>query len=239
MNWKDLLTSEGRVRFKIEWNTKKLLQRYAQPDVRREAAEKLRRIGSPEAILSLARRFSVTTENLGVDQDEKQYVRDILVEFGEGAIDPLERYLRSYDQVAWAIECLKVLEPSSRLAEFLLAILHQGDPVQIRATKATQVLHALETLQAPGIVEGVIPCLASADDTVRVAAVDCLEAQADDRARDAMLEALVNEEDSLRVRDRIAEAFEKLGWDVRGFRKKVEEALPPPYRVSSRGRVVR
>jgi len=237
MNFKDLFSAEGRRRFRIEWNTKKLLQRYAQSEARMEAADKLKAIGTAEAIYALARRFSATTENLGIDQDEKRQVREALADFGDKAIEPLRRYIRNYDAVTWAIDCLRKLEPPERLVSFLIEQLHQGDPVHIRAEKATQILHALQTLPEPNVVPGVLPCLESADDTVRFAAVDCLEAQADERARDALLEALVNEADSVRVRTRIAEALERLGWDVKGFRKKAEEALPPPYRLNSKGRI--
>ncbi|MFQ5791541.1 MAG: HEAT repeat domain-containing protein, partial [Acidobacteriota bacterium] len=181
-----------------------------------------------------------TAENLGLDQEEKQYVRDVLIGFGDKAIEPLKRYLRNHDRVTWAIDALENLEPSERVVPFLFEILHEGDPVHIRGEKATQIIKALEDLKEPSIVVGVIPCLQSADDTVRYAAVECLEAHADPKAREPFLAALVNpEEDSARVRTRIAEAMERLGWDVKGFRKKVEEVLPPPYRVSSKGRVTR
>jgi HEAT repeat protein len=112
--------------------------------------------------------------------------------------------------------------------------------VHIRGDKATQILKALESLEDPSVVGGVIPCLKSPDDTVRFAAVECLEVKDDPRAREPLLETLVSpEEDSARVRTRIAEALERLGWEVKGFRKKVEESLPESFRVTSKGRVSR
>lgn len=237
---KSLLSAEGRLKFRIDRNTRKLSERYAQSDVRLEAAEKLKSIGTPLAIYGLARRFSATSENLGIDQDEKRHVRDMLVEFGDKAIEPVRRYIKSYDEVSWAVDTLKRLEPVEAVAPFLIEVLRQGDSVYIRGEKATQILHSLETIQDPRVVEGVIPCLESPDDTVRFAAVGCLEVHADERARDPLLAALVNEsEDSIRVRTRIADALQKLGWDAKGFRKKVEEVLPPPYRLNSRGQVTR
>jgi hypothetical protein len=41
------------------------------------------------------------------------------------------------------------------------------------------------------------------------------------------------------VKTRIGEALERMDWDVKGYRKKVEAVLPAPFRVSSKGRVVR
>ena len=237
---KDMMSAEGRLKLRIERNTKTLLERYAQSEARMEAADKLKAIGSPQAIYSLARRFSATTENLGVDQDEKRHIRDMLVGFGQKAIEPLQLYLRRHNQVTWAIDALSALRPDEEVARFLIEILQEGDPVHIRGDKASQLIKALEDMKVDGVVEGVIPCLRSPDDTVRFAAVECLEAYGDERAREPFLEALVNaDEDSVRVQMRIAEALERLGWEVKGFRKKVETVLPEPYRVSSKGKVVR
>ena len=191
---KDLTSAEGRLKLRISRATKTLLERYAQGEARMEAAEKLKAIGTPEAIYALARRFSATTENLGVDQDEKRYIRDVLVGFGQEAVEPLKLYLRRHNQVTWAIDALSTLRPDEEVVPFLLEILYQGDPVHIRGEKATQIIKALESMHVDGVVEGVILCLESPDDTVRIAAVECLEAHADERAREPMLEALVNDE---------------------------------------------
>lgn len=240
MNLKELLTSEGRLKFRIERNTKKLSERYAQHEARMEALDKLREIGTPDAIYGLARRFTATSENLGLDQEEKKRVRDVLIAFGDGAVEPIQRYIRNFDKITWAIGALERIVSKEVLIPFLFDVLKEGDPVYIRGDKATQILTALQGLNTPEVVEGVIPCLASADDTVRIAAVECLEAYGDERAREPLLQTLVNpNEDSVRVRMRIGEAFERLGWDVKGFRKKVESALPEPFRVNSKGRVTR
>lgn len=240
MALKDLLTSEGRLKFRINRNTKTLLERYAQHDARMEAADKLREIGTPEAIYGLARRFSATAENLGTDQEEKKRIQEVLVGFGDEAIEPLKRYIRNYDKVTFAIDALKRLQNREELIQFLFEVLSEGDPVRIRGDKAHQILKALESLDEPSVVEGVIPCLSSPDDTVRIAAVECLEAYGDERAREPFLETLVSpDEDSVRVKMKIAEALQNLHWDVKGYRKKVESALPEPFRVTSKGRVTR
>ena len=237
---KDLTSAEGRLNLRINRSTKTLLERYAQNESRLEAVDKLKSIGTPEAIYSLARRFSATTENLGIDQDEKRYVRDVLVGFGQEAVEPLKLYLRRHDQVTWAIDALSTLRPDEDVLPFLLEILFRGDTVRIRGEKATRIIKALESMPVEGVVGGVIPCLKSPDDTVRLAAVECLEVHADERAREPLLNALVSdEEDSVRVQARITETLERLGWVVTGFRKKVEAVLPEPFRVSSKGKVIR
>ena len=238
MALKDLLTSEGRLKFRIQRNTKTLLERYAQHEARMDAADKLREIGTPDAIFSLARRFSSTSENLGTDQDEKKRIQSVLVAFGDRAVEPIKKYIRNYDKVTWAIDALRELQTTAELVPFLFDVLAEGDPVRIRGEKAHQILKALETMGEPSIVDGVIPCLSSPDDTVRIAAVECLEDYADEKAREPLLETLTSpDEDSMRVKMKIGEALQKLKWDVKGYRKKVESALPEGFRVTSKGQV--
>jgi HEAT repeat protein len=238
MALKDLLTSEGRLKFRVQRSTKTLLERYAQHEARMEAADKLREIGTPDAIFGLARRFSATAENLGTDQEEKKRIQTLLVGFGDRAVEPLKKYIREYDKVTWAIDALKELQPRDELIPFLFEVLSEGDPVRIRGEKAHQILKALESLDEPSVVDGVIPCLSSPDDTVRIAAVECLEVYGDDKAREPLLETLTSpDEDSMRVKIKIGEVLQKLNWDVKGYRKKVESALPEGFRVTSKGRV--
>ena len=238
MALKDFFTAEGREAGRIRRATKTLLERYAQHDARMEAVDKLRGIGTDEALYGLSRRFSATSENLGTDQDEKKYVRDLLVAEGEKSIAPLKRYIKGHDKVTWAIDALGELLPGDRLIPFLQELLQGGDPVLIRGDKAVQILSAMADSHDPAVVPAIVDCLESDDDTVRFAAVECLETFGDESARVPFLERLVNDdEDSQRVRARIAQALMKLGWDVKGFRKKVEERLPEPYRLNAKGRI--
>ena len=64
-----------------------------------DAAERLLGIGTPEAIYQLARRFTITSGNLQQDDQEKRWVRDLLVELGEGAVAPLKRYVAGHDEI--------------------------------------------------------------------------------------------------------------------------------------------
>lgn len=235
---KDFFSAEGREAGRIRRATKTLLERYAQHDARMEAVDRLRSIGTEEAIYGLSRRFSATSENLGTDQEEKKYIRDLLVAEGDKSVGPLKRYIKGHDKITWAIDALQALIPLEQLIPFLNDILQGGDPVIIRGDKAVQIITAMANFDEPTVVPAVVACLEADDDTVRFTAIECLETYADDTARVPFLERLTNpEEDSQRVRTRIAQALMKLGWDVKGYRKKVEEFLPETYRLNAKGRI--
>ena len=236
----ELFSREGREAARIRRAAKTLTERYAQPEPRMDAADRLVRVGTPEAIYQLARRFTITSGNLEQDDQEKRWVRDLLVEQGDRAADPLRRYLRGHDDITWAMDALSKLLPTDELAEFLFAVLQDGDAVAIRGPKAVQIVGFLAGLDTEGIAAGVARCLTSSDDTVRIAAVAALRTYAEPATRDALLEALVSdEEDSVRVRIAISELLADLEWEIRGHRPGVERVLPDGFRVSSRGRILR
>ena len=236
----ELFSREGREAARIRRAAKTLTERYAQPEPRMDAADRLVRVGTPEAIYQLARRFTITSGNLEQDDQEKRWVRDLLVEQGDRAADPLRRYLRGHDDITWAMDALSKLLPADELAEFLFAVLQDGDAVAIRGPKAVQIVGFLAGLDTEGIAAGVARCLTSSDDTVRIAAVAALRTYAEPTTRDALLEALVSdEEDSVRVRIAISELLADLEWEIRGHRPGVERVLPDGFRVSSRGRILR
>lgn len=235
-----LLSKDGRRAFRTRRAAKTLTERYAQPEMRQDAAERLVAIGTPEAIYQLARRFTMTAGNLEQDDQEKRWVRDLLVEVGEPAVAPLRRYLSGHDEVTWAMDALRELLPAEDLAAFLLEVLQDGDPVVIRGPKAAQILEFLAAVEAGSAAAGIARCLESSDDTVRIAAVRALAEKRDPTVREALLRALVSdEEDSARVRIAIAGVFADLGWEVRGFRPAVERVLPEGFRVTSRGLLIR
>ncbi len=236
----DLLSAEGREAARIRRAARSVTERYAQPEVRQDAAERLRAIGTGEAIYQLARRFTMTAGNLEQDDQEKRRVRGLLVGLGDQAVAPLQRYLRNHDEITWAMDALGELVSPDALAEQLLEVLQDGDPVAIRGGKAVQIVGFLAGIESNRVAAGLVRCLDSPDDTVRIAAVAALGVHRDPGGREPLLQRFAaEEEDSARVRIAIAELFVELEWEVRGYRSAVEENLPPGFRVTSRGRIVR
>src|SRR5689334_11079058 len=98
-----LFSKEKALQRTIEKATNKLAQ---QPD-RWGALEKLREDGSDEALFGLCKRWSVTSTKGVEDEQEKNWVVDVLVEKGQSSLAPILRYMKSAEQIAFP---LKVLE---------------------------------------------------------------------------------------------------------------------------------
>ena len=68
--------------------------------------------------------------------------------------------------------------------------------------------------------------------------VEGLLKQGDENAREPLLQLLVSEEEeSLRIKNRIAEGFVENGWTVKGYRGSAENTLSEDYFVDGKGHI--
>ena len=107
--------------------------------------------------------------------------------------------------------------------------------------KKVLLLHAFATHKAPGITEAVVPFLEDMDDEVQIAAAQAMAVQKDERAREPLIQQFLraHEGKNARVREALAGLLVDTQFDVKGYTPKVEAALPPAYKLDSKGRVTR
>ncbi len=102
-----------------------------------------------------------------------------------------------------------------------------------------QILTALEEYENPKIRESVERFLEDVNEPSRFHAVNALFAQGDPAALPALLR-LVAEEESVRVRTKIAEGLAARAWDIPpADRDALAKALPPAYAVDAKSHVVK
>jgi hypothetical protein len=101
------------------------------------------------------------------------------------------------------------------------------------------LLSHLGTLKHARVAALAVPYLKDMDEGVRYTAVETLLRQKDEGvARQPLLELFASdEEESLRIRLRIAEGFADQGWLVQGFRPGVEKKLPEAYSLDREGHI--
>jgi HEAT repeat protein len=106
-------------------------------------------------------------------------------------------------------------------------------------TKKMQFLSHLATLKHPRSAVLAVPYLKDMDEGVRYTAAETLVRQKDEAvARQPLLELFgSDQEESLRIRLRIAEGFVELGWTVQGFRPAIEKKLPDAYTIDREGHI--
>ncbi|MBX3181157.1 MAG: HEAT repeat domain-containing protein [Polyangiaceae bacterium] len=217
--------------------TKLAGEKLAQNYDRQEALEELARIGSPEAAAGLLRRFTFAMEPSITDQEEKEMAAAGLVSIGEDAIDPIREYCVKAASLTWPIKILRQIVEEDALKDELLAILEQFDTEYVRnADPKAQLINALEEFVSEDVRLAVEPFLQDMSEPVRFHAVSTVVAMGNPESVGPLIAAL-EEDESLRVRNRIAQKLAETGWAIPSeLTETCTEALPEEYQL--RGGVV-
>jgi hypothetical protein len=227
----DRLTKEGRAKSALEGAAKKVLNKHAQSPDRFAAMEKLRDIGSDEALYALARRFSFVYDKGIEDEQEKEWVADVLTDKGETAIPAVARYLKSAESLSWPLRVLERIGKPDQILAAIDDLLTRDEPGYTRdPTKKLQILTFLSEWKGASSAEisrRVVPYLADFDEGVRFAAVDAIAIHKDEEtSRAPLLDALARpEEESRRIKVRCAEVLVDAGWQVTSHKERVTELL--------------
>jgi HEAT repeat protein len=232
----DLFSKQGRIERARASNIKGAVNKYAQSADRFRNLQALRDDGSEEAIYGLLRRFGMMYDKTIEDEQEKDWVFEVLVEKGPSTLPSLKKYLAAAESISWPLRVLdKVADREVELA-MLKEILERHEPGYERdPTKKIQLLNHLGGLKDERVPPLVAPYLADMDEGVRYAAVEALVKQGDGVAAAApLLEQLTKpDEDSLRVRLQIAEGFAERGWTVPSDRREsVLKFLPDAFKLA-------
>jgi hypothetical protein len=237
----DLLSKEKRDERARSKNIQRAINKYSQSGDRLKSLEALADDGSEEALYGLMRRFGMMYDKTIEDEQEKEWVFETLCEKGPAALPAVKRYLFSADSISWPLRVLDRVAPSTDAEIAMLEeVLARHEPGYERdPTKKMQLLDHLATLKHPRAASLAVPYLKDMDEGVRYTAVDTLLRQKDEQvARVPLLELFTSdEEDSLRLRLRIAEGFAELGWLVQGFRPGVEKKLPEAFTLDREGHI--
>src|SRR5881296_2112425 len=222
----------------------KLVKRLTEPGgenaPRIEAAEKLAEWGTPESLYALLKRFTISSNVITQDIEEKRMVVRMLAEKGNDAVDPIFRFLSSHHNVEWPVQALSQILPREELIPKLVEILEKV----AAASEFTPPEHKADLIRAmrghvtPEIAAVLRQFLSDDDDDVRIAAIEAISEVGED-VREPLLEALIAAYDGPRIRIKIAETFADHDWAVKGYRPKIEETLPEGFHLTAKGLIRR
>ncbi|HEY3801512.1 MAG TPA: hypothetical protein VGL61_02860 [Kofleriaceae bacterium] len=194
----------------IEKATNKLAQ---QPD-RWGALEKLREDGTDDAIYGLCKRWSVTSLKGVEDEQEKAWVVDILVEKGIVVLAPLTRYMKTADQLSYALLVLgKIADHDKQLA--VVDDLLKAEPpgyvrMPDRRIDVIKWFSEQPSMTDEEVVPRLVPYLADFDENSRFCAIEGISGRDPTKIVGPLVDALVRpEEESGRIRRTIVEALQR------------------------------
>lgn len=206
---------------------------------RQEAIDSLCRLKSTDGAKALLRRFDFSMEPSIVDQEEKEVAAQGLAEAGQQALPAIRAYCARAESLTWPLRVLHTIVGDEGLPGELLELLEAFDTEYTRNPEPKiQVISLLAEHASPAARESVEPFLTDVNENVRFHAVGTLLTVDGEAASSALAEALL-EEESLRVKNRIARGLVEGAWPLEpALASRCAEALPPGFRLQEEGRVV-
>jgi HEAT repeat protein len=184
-------------------------------------------------------RFGVVAEPSMEDETEKGLVFDALVDIGKDALPQIRRMLRSADSINWIQRTLRSIVSPEEYKKELLDMIEDFDTEYERnPDRKLQTIMALADIDGEDVTRAILRFLNDVDETVRYQTVVALTKQGQEIAREPLLKAMC-EDESLRVRNEVVEAFSRLGWSTSGYKKKVDTILPSGFKHDKTGKIVK
>jgi HEAT repeat protein len=199
---------------------------------RQEAIEDLSRMGTAESAAALLKRFGWTMDPSITDHEEKESTVRGIAAAGEDALDPIRQYCRRAESLTWPLKALRQIVAQENLVDELLAILDQFDTEYVRNPEPkVQLIAALQEFPSEEVRIAVEPFLGDMSEPVRFTAADTVFSMDNEVSVVAFVAAL-EEEESLRVKNRIAQGLAEKKWTiVDELRDSVVRSLPSDFRL--------
>jgi len=234
MGFLDLFISDDK---KIQKRQRTLTNRDSQAEDREIAARWLTDKGTGKALLSLLSRFDMQLEHQLNDRDERELVYALAMSTGQDILKPLRAHLRKCKKFALPIRLYRELQGEQATVEFVFDLLQiELKKDDFKPGKKTDMLVWLTDYRHENMISSAAPFLQDFDEGVRCAAAEVIISQNDDAGRSALEAAFANpEEDSNRLRVRLAEVFTARRWSVDDV-EGVTANLPPGHKLAD-GRV--
>jgi hypothetical protein len=224
----------------MEKLAKEVKEPFAQPEYRREAMDKLFKLGTEEAYQALLMRFTVSASGAIADEEEKRELVDRLVEVGAPALGRIKSFIRSQQKITFPVRALARMLPRQEFIDFLIETLRQYEPLDHRSVE--QKLTLLTTLGesvGPEHAPMFIPYLEDHSDDVQFNTIVVLEKLQNEASREPLAKVCVGEEHAQRIQRRAAEALQKLEWSVREHYEQFHPELKQEYLLGKKGMLVK
>jgi hypothetical protein len=208
----------------------------AQAYDRQEALHALAAMGTSESAAALLKRFTFVVDPSITDQEEKDLAFQGILKAGPEAIAPVRKFAEKAESLAWPTRILKQLLSKEEAAQELIQWLSRWDVDYAKfVDPKIQILNALEEHRGENVLKAVLPFVEDANETARFHAVAAVLVQADASCTGALLDAFEQEE-SVRVRSKIADGFREHGWSVADERRDaIRKRLPEAFNLNGEG----
>ena len=158
---------------------------------------------------------------------------------GEDALGAIREYCQKAESLHWPLRVLKDIVSGEALVDELLGVLDQFDTEYMRNPEPkVQLLERLSDYPTEDVRIAVEPFVGDVNESVRFAAVGTVLAIDNPASAEALVAAL-DDEESLRIKNKIAQGLAERGWQVpEELTEAAQQALPDGFTIRQ-GKVAR
>jgi hypothetical protein len=217
----------------------KATQKYGDPTTRQKALQQLGEIKHADAVPVMMARFTFNVDPQTTDAEEKQHIFESIVELEKDSVQPVRDFLKKSDQSSsWALKILSALLTEDEVIGIATEELQRLGASYTRDPEKKEVLlHFVEGKNDARVGPVLVPLLNDMSDDVKMAALKTLASVKYEPARDAVLELLTSDETGKRVQTSCMNLLASTGWQIQGFREKVEKRLGDGFTLDKAGTV--
>ena len=224
-----LFSKEKALQRTIDKATNKLSQ---QPD-RWGALERLREDGSEEALYGMCKRFGIVSLKGVEDEQEKNWVVDVLAEKGGAVLAPLLRYMKNAEQLSYPLKVLERVGKHDQILKMVDELLEREPPGYTRMPdkRSDLIKWFCEWKDATDdeVLSRVVPYIQDFDENVRFFAIDGIASRDPQKIAEPLIDALIRpEEESGRIRRAIVEVLQRTKAPLGARADKVAAMLTGP-----------
>lgn len=224
--------------------------RYAAYDYFKEKATKClskeKREEFVEIVKLFLERLSISAQNSIKDAEEKDYIKDIILSFNDDiVVDIVKNFIKTSYVIAHTIEILEEKIGRQKTLDFLEDVLTTEDTLfnDPLVDKRIEILKHFDGETHIKALEKAIHFLNDSDDRLVIASIRFIknyvfeEKQDTDKIKHKMIEKLIDEDTSVRLRMEILNVFVDQAWKIIDHKKKVEEILPEGFYLNAKAYV--
>jgi hypothetical protein len=211
---------------KVAGPAKVVADKRAQTYDRLDAIQSLAAMKSADAAAALLRRFTFSIDPSITDQEEKDLAFRGIVDTGKDAVPAVVEFCVKAEALTWPLKILRALLDDANYRTELVQLLDRFDTEYARNVEPKQqLIVALCDIKGDDVRVAVERFLDDVNETVRFHAVQTIFSQGDEASVPALVKMLATEE-SVRVKNKVAEGLMTRGWTVPAeLRSSTSQAL--------------
>jgi hypothetical protein len=215
---------------------KKVENAYGQAGDRQAAIRQLAEMGTAEAVQAMLRRFTFRIEQSIGDEEEKRQVFDEIVRLGPISVAPILDFLEKENAPYWPTKALNEILGEEKTVAHLIDIIERLDAIFDRdIERKVELVSNLREYKDPRVRDMLEGFLSGDNEELRVHAIEGLADLGRDEMGDTLVERLLDENETQRVKTAVLNLLIEKKWKVKRHKESIRKVIPAAFWIDDVG----